>query len=127
MNKLGEKSLKTLEYFTVLDLLASEAVSERGKELCLALRPITDREEAALWMQQTTDAKNMMQVHGSPSFSGVKNVLGSVTRAEISGVLNPRELLGVAGLLRASRQAQGYVAEQEGKPSLSPMFTLLTG
>ncbi len=127
MNRLGEKSLQTLEYFTVLAQLAGEAVSERGKELCLTLRPIADREQAALWMQQTTDAKDMMQVHGSPSFSGVKNVLGSVARAEISGVLNPRELLGVAGLLRAARQAQGYVAEQEGKTSLSPLFTLLTG
>ena len=49
MNRLGEKSLRILEYFTVLDLLAAEASSERGRELCMALRPVTDREEAALW------------------------------------------------------------------------------
>ena len=127
MNRLGEKSLKTLEYFTVLERLAAQALTERGKEKCLALRPVADHEEAALWMRQTTDAKDMMQVHGAPSFSGVKNVLGAVARADVSGVLSLRELLDVAALLRASRLAQGYVAEQEGKTSLSPLFSMLTG
>ncbi|WP_087065399.1 endonuclease MutS2 [Intestinibacillus massiliensis] len=127
MNRLGEKSLRTLEYFTVLDMLAAEAASERGKERCRALRPIADREEAALWMRQTTDAKDMMQVHGSPSFAGVKDVLASLSRADMGGVLSLRELLDVAGMLRAARTVQGYVAEQEGKTSLSPMFALLTG
>lgn len=127
MNKLGEKSLRTLEYFTVLELLANEAVSERGKQRCRDLRPVADRDEAAVWMQQTTDAKMLMQVNGSPSFAGVKDVLSSLARADIGGVLNLRELLDVAGMLRAARTVQGYVAEQEGKTTLSPMFTLLTG
>lgn len=127
MNKLGEKSLKTLEYFTVLEMLADEATSERGKQRCHELRPITDREEAVLWMQQTTDAKELMQVNGSPSFAGVRDVLSSLERADMGGMLNLRELLEVAGMLRAARVVQGYVAEQEGKTTLSPLFSLLTG
>lgn len=127
MNKLGEKSLKTLEYFTVLELLEKQAVTEKGKEKCRALRPLADHEEAVLWMQQTTDAKAMMQVHSAPAFSGVKNVLSAVSRAEIGGMLNPRELLQIAALLRASRMAQGYVAEIEEKTTLSPLFSMLTG
>ena len=43
MNRLGEKSLRTLEYFTVLDQLAAQTVSARGREMALALRPVTDR------------------------------------------------------------------------------------
>ena len=88
MNRLGEKSLKTLEYFTVLDLLAGQASSERGRELCRALRPVTDREEAALWLKQTSDAKDLMVRQGSPSLGGIRNVLGALKRADISGVLN---------------------------------------
>ncbi len=127
MNRLGEKSLRTLEYFTVLDLLAAEASSERGRELCLALRPVTDREEAELWLQQTTDAKDMMVKQGSPSLAGIRNVLGALKRADISGVLNLRELLDVASLLQCARLMQGYFAEQEGKTSLTPIYRLLTG
>ena len=106
MNKLGEKSLRTLEYFTVLELLAAEASSERGRELCMALRPVTDREEAALWLRQTTDAKDMMVKQGSPSLGGIRNVLGALKRADISGVLNLRELLDVASLLQCARLMQ---------------------
>ena len=121
MNRLGEKSLKTLEYFTVLDLLAGQASSERGRELCRALRPVTDREEAALWLKQTSDAKDLMVRQGS------RNVLGALKRADISGVLNLKELLDVASLLQCARLMQGYFAEQEEKTSLTPIYRLLTG
>ena len=60
MNRLGEKSLRTLEYFTVLDQLAAQTVSARGREMALALRPVTDREDAALYLRQTTWAASAM-------------------------------------------------------------------
>jgi len=127
MNRLAEKSLRTLEYFSVLEQLAGQAVSARGKELCEALRPVTDREEAALGLQQTSDAKDLMVRQGSPSLGGIRDVLGAVRRADISGVLNLRELLDVASLLQCARLMQGYFAEQEEKTSLTPIYRLLTG
>ncbi len=127
MNRLGEKSLRTLEYFTVLEMLAGQASSERGQELCRALRPVTDREEAALWLQQTSDAKNHMTRQGSPPLGGIRNVLGALGRADISGVLNLKELLDVASLLQCARLMQGYFAEQEEKTALTPIYRLLTG
>ena len=44
MNKLGEKSLKTLEYYEILEKLAGQAASQAAKEKCRALRPLDDRE-----------------------------------------------------------------------------------
>ena len=60
MNKLGEKSLKTLEYYEILEKLAGQAASQAAKEKCRALRPLDDHEQAELWLQQTTDAKDLM-------------------------------------------------------------------
>ena len=65
MNRLGEKSLKTLEYYEILDRLASQAASEAAKEKCRALRPLDDHEQAQVWLDQTTDAKNRMIRQGS--------------------------------------------------------------
>lgn len=127
MNKLGEKALQTLEYYTVLSMLADCAVTEQGKERCQKLRPIDDQEQAQLWMQQTTDAKKMMETHDAPRLSGVKNILSALSRCEHGGVLNCRELLDIAAVLRAARMAIGYAAEQEEKTSLTPIFNLLTG
>ena len=127
MNKLGEKSLKTLEYYEILDRLAAQAASEGAKEKCRALRPLDDREQAALWMRQTSDAKDLMIRQGSPSFGGIRAVGAVLSRAGRGGTLNPRELLDVASVLQTARRALLYDAEHEEKTTLTPIFGLLSG
>lgn len=133
MNRLGEKSLKTLEYYEILEQLAAQADSEAGKEKCRALRPLDDHEQAALWLRQTSDAKNQMIRQGSPSFGGLRNLGAILARAERGGTLNPPELLSVASVLQTVRRALLYDAEHEekiektGKNTLAPLFGLLTG
>ena len=105
MNKLGEKFLKTLEYYEILERLAAQAASDAAKEKCRALRPLDDHEQAQIWMDQTTDAKNRMVRHGSPSFGGIREVGAILQRADRGGTLNPRELLDVASLLQTARRA----------------------
>ena len=121
MNRLGEKSLKTLEYYEILERLAAQAASEAAKEKCRALRPLDDREQAELWMRQTTDAKDRMVRQGSPSFGGIREVGAILIRADRGGTLNPRELLSVASLLQTARRALAYEAESEEKSALSPI------
>ena len=45
MIELFEKSMNTLELPRVLDMLAGEAVTDEGKELCRAARPSDDPAE----------------------------------------------------------------------------------
>ncbi len=127
MNRLGEKSLKTLEYYEILDRLAAQAASEAAKEKCRALRPLDDHEQAQVWMDQTTDAKNLMIRQGSPGFGGIREVGAILARAGRGGTLNPRELLDVASLLQTARRALVYDAEHEEKTTLTPIFGLLSG
>ena len=127
MNRLAEKSLKTLEYYAVLELLAEEAASNQGKNQCMALRPVTDLEQAEIWMQQTSDAKNIMTKQGSPSLSGIREINGALKRAEMGGVLNLKELLNTASVLQCVRLMQAYFSEQEEKTSLTPIYRLLAG
>lgn len=86
----------------VLSLLADQAVTEEGKERARRLRPETDPAEVALRLKETTAAVNKMVLRGSPSFSGVKPVAGSLQRADMGGSLNTRELLDIAGVLAAA-------------------------
>ena len=80
MTDLFEKSMETLELPRVLSLLADQAVTEEGKERARRLRPETDPAEVALRLKETTAAVNKMVLRGSPSFSGVKPVAGSLQR-----------------------------------------------
>ena len=127
MNRLAEKSLKTLEYYAVLELLAEEAASNQGKNQCMALRPVTDLEQAEIYMKQTSDAKNIMTKQGSPSLGGIREISGALKRAEMGGVLNLKELLNTASVLQCVRLMQAYFSEQEEKTSLTPIYRLLAG
>ena len=115
MNQLGEKSLLTLEYPAILERLAANAASKKGKETALALRPMTDFEDAQLAMRQTTDAKNLMLRNGSPTLGGIREVLPSLSRADRGGVLNFRELLDIASVLQAARLNQGMSRRRRKK------------
>lgn len=127
MNRLAEKSLKTLEYYAVLELLAEEAASSQGKNQCMALRPVTDLEQAEIYMKQTSDAKNIMTIKGSPSLGGIREITGALKRAEMGGVLNLKELLNVASVLQCVRLMQTYFSDEEKKTSITPIYRLLAG
>jgi len=120
-----EKSLNILELPAVLEMLAAEAVSESAKERARALRPSSNIYEVLDRLKETTDAKALMAVNGNPSFYGIKDVSGSLSRAERGGMLTTRELLDIAAVLRAARTVKAYSAA-EGT-SLEGLFASLRG
>ena len=124
---LFEKSLNTLELPAILEMLAGEAVSETAKEAARALRPLTDIIAVKSNLDETTAAKNMMRLRNSPPFSGVKDIRNTVRRADMGGMLNTRELLDVAGVLRASAAAIAYsTADSDaGKSAIDYLFDSL--
>ncbi len=97
MTDLFEKSIQILELPKVLERLAGQAVTQEGKERCLALRPMTDPDDVQRALDETSAAVDMSALRGSPSFSGVKPVAASLQRAHMGGALNARELLDIAG------------------------------
>ena len=112
MIELFEKSMNTLELPRVLDMLAGEAVTDEGKELCRAARPSDDPAEVHRLQSQTSAAFDMLVKRGTPSFSGVRPVAAALQRADRGGSLNTRELLtspkycGAPGLSRSTAPAR---------------------
>ena len=105
-----EKSAATLELPAILAMLARHAVSDAAKERALAVSPSTDAATVKRLLAETSAARGMMVKRGGPSFSGVKDVRASLSRADRGGCLNIRELMDIAGLLGAARQARSYAA-----------------
>ena len=122
----SEKSLVTLELPAVLEMLAQQAVGDTAKQAALLLSPSGDRAEVKRRLDETTAAKTMMVVRGSPSFSGVKDVRPSLARADLGGALNTRELLDIARVLQCARLVRGYLADDTvGKTSIDHLFYAL--
>ena len=114
---LTEKSRNTLEWPRVLERLSSLAVSDEAKERCLALAPTGRLAEAREWQAQTTAALQMMEARGSPGFSGLRPVAPALSRTQLGGVLNARELLDIAAVLRVARRMKKYAAGEGKSPA----------
>ena len=121
-----EKSLNTLELPAVLTMLSQQAVGDTAKERALELAPSAEPAEVRRRLDETTAAKTMMTVRGSPSFSGVKDVRASLSRADLGGALNTRELLDIARVLQTARLVRGYIADDSvGKTCIDSLFSAL--
>ena len=126
MSELYEKSLLKLELDQVLALLAECAGSHDGKEACLRLRPSSDLEEVQELLAMTTAASELCTKKGNPSFADLKDPTAALERAERGGSLQPKELLGIAGVLRCARNIKSYESEDEKTNSLDELFRALT-
>ncbi|MBO6010759.1 MAG: endonuclease MutS2, partial [Oscillospiraceae bacterium] len=121
---LFEKSLNVLELPAVLEMLASEAVCAEAKSRARALKPSTNRFEVADRLSETTDAKKLLVVKGTPAISDVRDVGESLGRARMGGMLNMRELLDIAVVLRCARSVAAY-ADASDAGSLTGLFRSL--
>ena len=126
MTELFEKSIRVLELPQLLERLSQKAVSEAAKERALRLTPSTDADDVRRLQDETDAARALIGLRGSPSFSGVKDVREALARAERGGMLNPRELLTIAGLLTNSRRVREYYEADQGEGTvLDRMFDSL--
>ena len=122
MTELFEKSIRVLELPQVLDRLAQHAVSAVAKERALHLLPSDDADDVRRLLDETDAARTMIALKGSPSFSGVRDVGEALGRAERGGMLSPRELLNIAGLLTNARRAKDYLNEQQEPTAIDKLF-----
>ena len=117
-----EKSLNTLEYGKILDMLAVHAQSEGGKAACRALLPTSDIGEAELALDMTAEAdRTLFEFSVSPSFA-VDDIEETVVKAEKGAVLSIPELLRVGRALRVARRVEKSLTPVIGVPGLHAML-----
>ena len=128
MIKNEPKSIKNPGIYEDNHQLESHAASPLGKSLCRELSPSSDLEEIRTRQAQTTDAVNRVRLKGSVSFSGLREIGGSLKRLEIGSSLNIMELLAVSSVLTVAARAKSYGRREESElpdDSLDEMFRLL--
>ena len=125
MTQLFEKSIRVLELPRVLELLERHAISAAAKERARNLTPSTELDEVRRLLDETDAARSMIALKGSPSFGGVKPVSEALGRASRGGMLNPRELLDIAGLLSNARRVREYPGDDAEPTVLDKLFSSL--
>ncbi|MBQ8578003.1 MAG: endonuclease MutS2 [Clostridia bacterium] len=122
-----DKAIKTLEFDKVLEMLAAAAQTEGAKEKAMRVLPQTSLSRIRKLQTQTTDARKLMGIKGTPPFGGVTDITGIVDRAEKGAALSCAELLRVANVLRVSRMLDDYInTDKRFETSLDEVFDRLT-
>lgn len=121
--ELYEKSLKILELPAVLSMLAEETVCQSAAEQASGLLPSGEIFEIRSRLEETGDAKRLISLKGTPPLSSIRDVCASLMRARMGGMLNTRELLDIAELLRAARRLKAWAGDESD--SLKGLFASL--
>ena len=105
---MNEKALRILEYNKIIEKLVDCATSPMGKALCEKLEPSADLGEICQNQMETSDALSRVYAKGSLSFSGLRDIRGSLLRLKVGSSLSATELMHVASLLEAALRAKSY-------------------
>ena len=120
--QMQKRTLRVLEFTKIREQLADLAVTEMGREICLALEPETNLEEVRAAQQETEEATVVIQYLGSSPLSAFADVRSSLSLAEKGATLSPKALLEVATMLRVSRNVRdALVTDRETTPELTRM------
>ena len=102
------RSLFSLEFDKIKEMLALHATTEGAKRAAMTLSPADDVDNVLKKLKRTTDAKRLCENKGMPSFSGVRDISEACDRAQKGASLNTRELLDIALVLKTSRGLIDY-------------------
>ena len=120
-----DKSLTTLEYPKILDMLAGFAQAEGGKELARSLRPFENIEDARHALNETEEADRILFEYSlSPSFA-VDEISKTLVKAEKGSVLAIPDIMKVGRALRVSRRLKQTLQKAKDCPIIAEMSTAL--
>lgn len=111
------KYYKKLELGKILELLAEQTVSDGCRESALKLNPVTDYARITEELKKTDDAFTLSAKFGTPAFRKIKDISGSLKRAETGSMLSFRELLDTAAVLRETAALCDWFSQCENMES----------
>ncbi|HZK29123.1 MAG TPA: endonuclease MutS2 [Clostridia bacterium] len=98
---MREKTLKNLEYYTVIGHLSERALTPAGRRLCEELLPADTAAESESRLAETEDAVTRLLKYGDLPFGGINDIRPAVKQAAVGSVLPCTDLLRIAAFLRA--------------------------
>ena len=120
------KYYKKLELDKILELLAEQTYSDGCREKAVKLEPIGGVDKIREELKKTDDAFTLSAKFGTPRFRQIKDLSGSLKRAESGSMLSFRELLDIAEILRETAMLCDWYAQCSGiENSLDAYFAEL--
>src|SRR5688500_11601666 len=106
---MNAHTLRVLEYEQVRLLLAEQISTDLGHERVAELAPLDDEKDIARLLQETAEARRLIDVAGSMPLGGIHDVRHAVETAAREGLIEAAELLNVADTIASARRLRGFL------------------
>lgn len=103
----------TLEFDKIRGKLAENALCESAKRRCLALKPSLHEAEVKRWMDETTQAKRIMEQIGTPPLSSMAELQKVLDLVAKEAMLTPEQIAYVSSFLASCRRMKAYLKKAE--------------
>lgn len=125
---MNEKTLRVLEYQKIINLLADHTVSNLGREIVLKLKPSNNVYEIKEWLQETSEAVEILLKKGSIPFEGIYDIRMPLKKAEVGSIIENSELLKISSTLAGVRKLKAFMKEEKNDnlyPIIEDLVSLL--
>ncbi len=106
---MEERVFKILEYDKILAELARLTNSEMTRDKVMKLYPSKDINKIKHMQKETSEAFNIIIKNGNIPISRIKDIRSALKRADIGGILSPKDLLEIADVLKVSNKIKRYI------------------
>ena len=110
---MNNKTLISLEFDKIKELLKKHCVTSMGIEKIEALKPSTNINEIKNMQLETSEAVSLSLRRSVFPLVPVNNLDSIIKKVSIGGVLHPGELLIICDVLRTSRRLKEYFLDSD--------------
>lgn len=123
---MDEKTLKTLEFPKVIEVLSRYAAFSASRELAMQLKPAESLQEAQERLARTTEARHLLSIKAEVGVGGASDIRPLVQLASRGGVLSESDLLAVSSTLISARSLyRSFEKNAASYPHLAEITRLL--
>ena len=117
---MSNKSLETIGYYNILEKLKQCTSTEKAGERILGMRPILSETDLRKQLRDTTQARAMLELSGTPPIPAMEHVEEYLQKAVQGNMLMPEQIEEMGMFLIAVRRLKSYLQRgEEGRISLA--------
>lgn len=109
---MNNTTLEKLQYHELKDIVKSYCVSGLGKQLLDKLMPSSNLTVVKNRLNETTEARAILDAEGHVPFLGVSNIEHIMTKLEKGMLLDPSELVSISDFLRGCRNIKKFMLDK---------------
>ncbi len=106
-------TLEKLQYHELKDIVKTYCVSGLGKQLLDKLMPSSSLAVVKTRLNETTEARAILDAEGHVPFLGVSNIEHIMTKLAKGMILDPSELVSMSDFLRGCRNIKKFMLDKE--------------